>query len=63
MIGIQLLESAPPLEVADAFRDVASAREDRSTFVKVVAYRNEILLTVHGEADAARQAARAYAAA
>jgi len=63
IVGVQLLESAPPPEVGDAFRDVASAREDRNTFVnEALAYRNEILPTARGDADKARQAAAAYAA-
>lgn len=63
IVGVQLLESAPPPEVADAFRDVASAREDRNTFVnEALAYRNEVFPTARGDADTARQAARAYAA-
>lgn len=63
IVGVQLLESAPPPEVAEAFRDVASAREDRNTFVnEAVAYRNEVLPVARGDADKARQAAIAYAA-
>jgi membrane protease subunit HflK len=63
IVGVQLLESAPPLEVAQAFRDVASAREDRNTFAnEAVAYRNEVLPVARGDADRIRQAAIAYAA-
>ncbi len=62
VVGVQLLESAPPPEVADAFRDVASAREDRNTFVnEALAYRNEVLPTARGDADIMRQTAQAYA--
>ncbi|HCR95037.1 MAG TPA: FtsH protease activity modulator HflK [Oceanicaulis sp.] len=61
--GVQLLESAPPREVAEAFRDVASAREDRNTFVnEATAYRNEVLPVARGDADRMRQSAQAYAA-
>lgn len=61
--GVQLLESAPPPEVANAFRDVASAREDRNTFVnEALAYQNEVLPVARGNADKARKAAVAYAA-
>lgn len=63
IVGVQLLESAPPPEVAEAFRDVASAREDRNTFInEAVAYRNEVLPIARSDADKARQAAIAYAA-
>lgn len=62
VVGVQLLESAPPPQVADAFRDVASAREDRNTFVnEALAYRNEVLPTARGDADIMRQTAQAYA--
>lgn len=61
IVGVQLLESAPPLEVAEAFRDVASAREDRNTFVnEAVAYRNEVVPLARGEGDKMIQAANAY---
>lgn len=61
--GVQLLESAPPTEVAEAFRDVASAREDRNTFInEATAYRNEVLPVARGDADREKQAALAYAA-
>lgn len=63
IVGVQLLESAPPPEVAEAFRDVASAREDRNTFInEATAYRNEVLPVARGDADRERQAARSYAA-
>ena len=52
IVGVQLLESAPPPEVAQAFRDVASAREDQNTFInEAVAYRNEVLPIARGDAD------------
>jgi membrane protease subunit HflK len=61
--GIQLLESSPPPEVAEAFRDVASAREDRNTFInEALAYQNEILPVARGDAEKAIQAANAYQA-
>lgn len=63
IVSVQLLESAPPPEVAEAFRDVASAREDRNTFVnEALAYQNEVVPIARGDADKARQAAIAYAA-
>ncbi|MBW1996304.1 MAG: HflK protein, partial [Deltaproteobacteria bacterium] len=32
IVGVQLLKADPPVEVMEAFRDVASAREDRETY-------------------------------
>ena len=59
--GVQLLESSPPPEVADAFRDVASAREDRNTFInEALAYQNEIVPVARGDAEKAIQAANTY---
>lgn len=59
--AVQLLESSPPGEVADAFRDVASAREDRNTFInEALAYQNETLALARGDAATALQTAQAY---
>ncbi len=61
VLGVQLLESSPPPEVADAFRDVASAREDKNTFInEAVAYQNEVLPTARGEAVTIIETANAY---
>jgi len=61
IVGVQLLESNPPLEVADAFRDVASAREDRNTFInEALAYQNEVLPLARGDAEKNIQEANAY---
>lgn len=49
--GVQLLSVTPPQEVADAFRDVASAREDKNTYVnEALAYKNETVAIARGEA-------------
>lgn len=59
--SVQLLESSPPPHVADAFRDVASAREDKNTFInEALAYRNEVLPVARGDAEKTFQAANAY---
>lgn len=59
--GVQLLESSPPPQVADAFRDVASAREDRNTFInEALAYQNEVVPVARGEAETTIQGANAY---
>lgn len=63
VVGVQLLESSPPAEVADAFRDVASAREDRNTFInEALAYQNEVLPVARGDAATTIQTATAYQA-
>lgn len=60
--ALQLLEVTPPPEVAASFRDVASAREDRNTYInEAEAYRNEIVPAARGEAAKAVRAARAEA--
>lgn len=61
VVGVQLLESSPPPEVADAFRDVASAREDRNTFInEALAYQNEVVPLARGDAARIVQEANAY---
>lgn len=61
VLDVQLLESNPPPEVADAFRDVASAREDKNTFInEALAYQNEVLPVARGDAEKTIQAANAY---
>lgn len=61
VVGVQLLESSPPPEVADAFRDVASAREDKNTFInEALAYQNEVLPLARGDAEKTVQGANAY---
>ncbi|MEZ5933086.1 MAG: FtsH protease activity modulator HflK [Alphaproteobacteria bacterium] len=63
VVGVQLLESAPPPEVAESFREVASAREDRNTFInEAVAYQNEIVPVARGDADRTTQMAAADSA-
>ncbi len=60
--AVQLLEVIPPPEVAEAFREVASAREDKNTYInEAQAYRNEIVPTARGEAAKLVHAARAEA--
>lgn len=58
--NVQLLAVTPPAEVAESFRDVASAREDQDTFInEALAYQNEIVPTARGEAVQTIQAAQA----
>ncbi len=63
IVDVQLLESSPPEAVADAFRDVSSAREDKQTVVnEALAYQNEIIPAARGEAAQAVYSAQTYAA-
>ena len=59
--GAYFQDISPPEEVAFAFRDVASAREDRSRLVnEAQGYRNEKLPQVRGQAQKMIQEAEAY---
>src|SRR3990172_1809049 len=58
--NIQLLSVTPPNEVADAFLDVASAREDKNTYMnEALAYKNETVAVARGEATKQVTAAEA----
>ncbi len=51
IVGAQLLMADPPGEVMAAFRDVASAREDRETYInEAYGYRNSVLPEARGKA-------------
>ncbi len=51
----------PPNEVVEAFKDVASAREDKSRFInEAEAYERDILPKARGEASRIVNAAQAY---
>ena len=63
VIAVQLQDVHPPKEVSDAFKDVASAREDKSRIInEAEAYRNALLPAARGKASAIRNDAEAYAA-
>lgn len=63
VVAVQLTEATPPDEVAPAFLDVASAREDRATYVnEALAYRNEVLPKARGESEKAVREAEGYKA-
>lgn len=67
-VGVQVLEVpletvAPPQEVADAFRDVTSAREDRQRVInEAKGYRNRLLPQARGQARRLLTDAEAYSA-
>jgi len=59
--AVQLQDVEPPQEVVNAFKDVASAREDKNRFInEAEAYQNEIIPRARGEAETMIQAAEAY---
>ncbi len=61
IIAVQLQDVHPPREVVDAFKDVASAREDKSRIInEAEAYRNEILPKARGQSAELVNQAEAY---
>jgi len=61
VLAVQLQNVHPPQEVSDAFKDVASAREDKSRIInEAEAYRNELLPKARGAAAALENEAEAY---
>lgn len=61
IVAVQLQEVHPPKAVIDAFKDVASAREDKSRFInEAEAYRNDILPKAKGKAAQIVNEAMAY---
>ena len=62
-VNISLQEVYPPKEVADAFRDVASAREDRAkTINDAQGYRNSVVPEARGKAQRAISEGQGYKA-
>ncbi len=61
IIAVQLQDVHPPQEVIDAFKDVASAREDKSRIInEAEAYRNELLPVARGQGAELENKAQAY---
>ena len=61
VIAVQLQDVQPPQEVMSAFKDVASAREDRARFInEAQAYQNQIIPQARGEAAQIIKAAEAF---
>ncbi len=61
IIAVQLQDVHPPQEVIDAFKDVASAREDKSRIInEAEAYRNELLPVARGQGAELENQAQAY---
>ncbi|MFH1589571.1 MAG: FtsH protease activity modulator HflK [archaeon] len=52
IVAIQLQDVNPPEEVKAAFKDVASAKEDKSSIINVAkGYQNEVIPAARGEAE------------
>ncbi len=61
VLAVQLQDVHPPKEVIDAFKDVASAREDKSRIInEAEAYRNELIPKARGLAAEIENQAQAY---
>ena len=61
VIAVQLQDVHPPKEVSDAFKDVASAREDKSRIInEAEAYHNEVIPKARGMAAEVENKALAY---
>jgi len=59
--AVHIQDISPPREVAEAFRDVASAREDRNRITEEArGYANRVVPTARGEAQALVTAAEGY---
>ena len=61
IIAVQMQDVHPPKDVSDAFKDVASAREDKVKYTnEAEAYRNDLLPKARGQAAEIVNAAEAY---
>ena len=61
IVAVQLQDVLPPGEVADAFKDVASAREDREkSEEQAEGYRNDLIPKAKGESEKLVNEAMAY---
>jgi len=63
IVAVQLQEVHPPAAVRDAFKDVASAKEDQNRMVNLAqGYRNDLIPRTRGEAAQVVKEAEAWAA-
>lgn len=61
VVAVQMQDVQPPKEVSDAFKDVASAREDKQRSInEAEAYRRDILPKAQGQAKEMVNKAEAY---
>ncbi len=64
IVAVQLQDVHPPQAVADDFKDVASAKEDRERKInEAQGYRNDVIPRTRGQAEKMLREAEAYAAA
>ena len=61
VVAAQLQDVQPPQEVVDAFKDVASAKEDKNRIInQAEGYRNDVIPKARGEAEGILERAEAY---
>jgi len=61
IVAVQLQDVNPPKEVQDAFKDVASAKEDKSKYInQAQGYKNDIIPKARGEAVKMTKEAEGY---
>ncbi len=61
LVNVNIREVAPPANVAEAFRDVTNAREDRARSINTAqGYANSVIPQARGEAQKLIQQARGY---
>ena len=61
VVAVQLQDVNPPKEVQDAFKDVASAKEDKSKYInQAQGYRNDLIPKARGEAVKMTKEAEGY---
>lgn len=61
VVNLQLLEMAPPNEIIDSFHDLASARQDKATYInEAQAYRNAVIPEAKGNSYKTVKEAEAY---
>ncbi len=61
VVAVQLQDVTPPRQVSDAFKDVASAREDKNRLIREAdGYRNSIIPETRGEVAQIVNLAEAY---
>lgn len=62
VVAVQLQDVTPPKEVVEAFKDVASAREDKNRLInEAQGYRNQVIPETRGKVAEIVQRAEAYA--
>ena len=61
VVAVQLQEAQPPKQVIDAFKDVASAREDKVRFInEAEGYRSAIIPEIRGKVETILREAEGY---